>query len=127
GFPGRLYMMGSNGGVLSTERTCRQPIALIESGPVGGCIGAGAYANALGYHNVIAFDMGGTTAKCALVEDGRFAVETVYYAAGYKYGFPVKSPVIDIVEVGSGGGSIAWLDAQKPCHCGPQTPGSRAG
>ncbi len=127
GFGGSLYMMGSNGGVLSTDRTCRQPIALVESGPVGGCIGAGAYANALGYGNVIAFDMGGTTAKCALVEDGRFSVDSVYYAAGYKYGFPVKSPVVDIVEVGSGGGSIAWLDAQQRLHVGPQSAGSTPG
>ena len=127
GFSGSLYMMGSNGGVLSIDRTCRQPIALIESGPVGGCIGAAAYAASLGYHNVIAFDMGGTTAKCALVEDGRFAVETVYYAAGYKYGFPIKSPVIDIVEVGSGGGSIAWLDDQKRMHVGPHSAGSTPG
>jgi N-methylhydantoinase A len=127
GFSGSLYMMGSNGGVLSTDRTCRQPIALVESGPVGGCIGAGAYAHALGYDNVIAFDMGGTTAKCALVEGGRFAVDSVYYAGGYKYGFPVKSPVVDIVEVGSGGGSIAWLDAQKRLHVGPQSAGSTPG
>jgi N-methylhydantoinase A len=127
GFAGNLYMMGSNGGVLSTDRTCRQPIALVESGPVGGCIGAGAYAQALGYDNVIAFDMGGTTAKCALVEGGRFAVDSVYYAAGYKYGFPVKSPVVNIVEVGSGGGSIAWLDAQKRLHVGPQSAGSTPG
>jgi len=127
GFGGNLYMMGSNGGVLSADRTCRQPIALVESGPVGGCIGAGAYANALGFGNVIAFDMGGTTAKCALVEDGRFSVDSVYYAAGYKYGFPVKSPVVDIVEVGSGGGSIAWLDAQQRLHVGPQSAGSTPG
>ena len=127
GFGGSLYMMGSNGGVLSTDRTCRQPIALVESGPVGGCIGAGAYARALGYDNVIAFDMGGTTAKCALVEGGRFAVDSVYYAAGYKYGFPVKSPVVNIVEVGSGGGSIAWLDAQQRLHVGPQSAGSTPG
>ena len=127
GFDGRLYMMGSNGGVLTTERTCRQPIALIESGPVGGCIGAAAYASALGYRNVIAFDMGGTTAKCALVEDGHFSIETVYYAAGYKYGFPMKTPVVDIVEVGAGGGSIAWLDDQQRLHVGPQSAGSTPG
>src|SRR5215472_12020508 len=63
GFAGSLYMMGSNGGLLSVERTCRQPVGLVESGPIGGCIGAGAYAEALGFRNVIAFDMGGTTAK----------------------------------------------------------------
>ncbi len=75
GFRGSLSMMGSNGGLLSVERTCRQPVGLVESGPIGGCIGAAAYADALGYNNVIAFDMGGTTAKCALVENGRFSVE----------------------------------------------------
>jgi N-methylhydantoinase A len=127
GFDGALYMMGSNGGVLSVERTCRQPIALVESGPIGGCIGAGVYAEALGYENVIAFDMGGTTAKCALVENGRYSVDSVYYAAGYVQGFPIKSPVIDIVEVGSGGGSIARLDAQKRLHVGPESAGSTPG
>ena len=127
GFHGSLFMMGSNGGLLSVERTCRQPIGLVESGPIGGCIGAGAYAEALGFKNVIAFDMGGTTAKCALVENGRFSVESVYYAGGYVKGFPIKSPVIDIVEVGSGGGSIAWLDQQNRLHVGPQSAGSTPG
>jgi N-methylhydantoinase A len=127
GFRGSLFMMGSNGGLLSTERTCRQPIGLVESGPIGGCIGAGAYADRLGFKNLVAFDMGGTTAKCALVENGRFSVNSVYYANGYVKGFPIKSAVIDIVEVGSGGGSIAWIDSQKRLHVGPQSAGSTPG
>ncbi len=127
GFAGSLFMMGSNGGLLSVERTCRQPVSLVESGPIGGCIGAGAYAEELGFKNVVAFDMGGTTAKCALVEDGRFNVETIYYAGGYVHGFPIKSPVIDIVEVGSGGGSVAWLDSQNRLHVGPRSAGSTPG
>jgi N-methylhydantoinase A len=127
GFPGSLFMMGSNGGVLSTERTTRQSIALVESGPIGGCIGAGVYADTLGFRNVIAFDMGGTTAKCALVEEGRFSVDSVYYVGGYINGFPIKSPVIDIVEVGSGGGSIAWLDSQGRLKVGPHSAGSTPG
>ena len=127
GFAGSLFMMGSNGGLLSVERTCRQPIGLVESGPIGGCIGASAYAEKLGFKNVVAFDMGGTTAKCALVENGCFSVNSVYYANGYVKGFPIKSAVIDIVEVGSGGGSIAWLDAQKRLHVGPQSAGSTPG
>jgi len=127
GFRGSLFMMGSNGGLLSVERTCRQPVNLVESGPIGGCIGAAAYAEALGHNNVIAFDMGGTTAKCALVENGRFSVDSIYYAGGYVKGFPIKSSVIDIVEVGSGGGSIAWLDAQNRLHVGPQSAGSTPG
>ena len=127
GYHGALFMMGSNGGLLSVERSCRQPIALVESGPIGGCIGAAAYAEALGIDNVVAFDMGGTTAKCALVAQGRFSVDSVYYANGYIKGFPIKSPVIDIVEVGSGGGSIIWLDEQKRLHVGPQSAGSTPG
>ena len=127
GFDGSLFMMGSNGGLLSAERTCRQPIGLVESGPIGGCIGAGAYAEKLGFKNVIAFDMGGTTAKCVLVENGRFSVSSVYYANGYVKGFPIKSAVIDVVEVGSGGGSIGWLDSQKRLHVGPQSAGSTPG
>ena len=80
-----------------------------------------------GFKNVIAFDMGGTTAKCALVENGRFSVESIYYAGGYVKGFPIKSSVINIVEVGSGGGSIAWLDPQNRLHVGPQSAGSTPG
>lgn len=127
GFGGTLFMMGSNGGVLSVERARRQPIALVESGPIGGCIGTGAYAEVLGLANVISFDMGGTTAKCSLVEDGRFSVDQIYYAGGYARGFPIKSPVIDIIEVGSGGGSIAWLDGQNRLHVGPRSAGSTPG
>jgi N-methylhydantoinase A len=126
-FRGSLFMMGSNGGLLSAERACRQPIGLVESGPIGGCIGAGAYAERLGFKNVVAFDMGGTTAKCALIENGRFSVNSLYYANGYVKGFPIKSAVIDIVEVGSGGGSIAWIDSQKRLHVGPQSAGATPG
>ena len=127
GFSGTVFMMGSNGGVASTERATRQPILLVESGPIGGCIGAAALAETLGFANVIAFDMGGTTAKCALVEDGRFSVDQIYYAGGYIKGFPIKSPVIDIIEVGSGGGSIAWLDKERRLHVGPRSAGSSPG
>lgn len=127
GYKGSLFMMGSNGGLLSVDLTCRQPVGIVESGPIGGCIGAGAYAEALGFDNVVAFDMGGTTAKCALVENGRFSVESVYYVNGYVQGFPIKWPVIDIVEVGSGGGSIAWLDDQNRLSVGPQSAGSTPG
>jgi N-methylhydantoinase A len=127
GFRGSLFMMGSNGGLLSVDRTCRQPVGLVESGPIGGCIGAAAYADVLGYKNVVAFDMGGTTAKCTLVENGQFSVDSIYYAGGYVKGFPIKSSVINIVEVGSGGGSIAWLDPQNRLHVGPQSAGSTPG
>ncbi|MFO1415298.1 MAG: hydantoinase/oxoprolinase family protein [Burkholderiales bacterium] len=127
GFGGKFFLMGSNGGVLGVEHVLQAPIALVESGPVGGSIGAAAYADRLGIRNAIAFDMGGTTAKCALVQDGRFDVKSVYYVGGYTRGFPIRGAVIDIVEVGAGGGSIAWLDAQKRLYVGPRSAGSTPG
>ncbi|MGZ0188786.1 MAG: hydantoinase/oxoprolinase N-terminal domain-containing protein, partial [Alphaproteobacteria bacterium] len=89
GFKGSFYMMGSNGGLLSVEQAVTHPVALVESGPVGGCIGTGAYADALGIDRAIAFDMGGTTAKCALIEKGRFDIQPTYYVGGYERGFPI--------------------------------------
>lgn len=126
-FSGKFYLMGSNGGVISADRALREPIMLVESGPVGGCIGAAAYARELGLDNVLAFDMGGTTAKCALVEKGQFDVKPVYYVGGYDHGFPVRGAVIDIVEVSAGGGSIAWLDEARRLHLGPRSAGSTPG
>ncbi len=127
GFSGEFFLMGSNGGVLSIDRATRQPVLLIESGPVGGCIGAVAYAEHLGLDRVIAFDMGGTTAKSALVVAGRFDVKSEYHVGGYEQGFPIRAPVVDIVEVGAGGGSIAWLDEQERLHVGPRSAGSEPG
>ena len=127
GFRGSFYMMGSNGGVLSVERSIEQPVALVESGPIGGCIGAAAYARLLGIDRLIAFDMGGTTAKCALVQDGMFDVHPIYYVGGYERGFPLKTPVLDIVEVGAGGGSIAAVDAFGRISVGPKSAGSEPG
>jgi len=126
-FDGSLYMMGSNGGVLTAARARSEPVTLVESGPVGGCIGAAAFAGTLGYDNVIAFDMGGTTAKCALVTNGRFSVENSTYIGGFETGFPIRAAVIDIVEVGAGGGSIAWLDNQQRLHVGPRSAGADPG
>ena len=127
GFAGQLLMMGSNGGILSAQHAGAAPILLVESGPVGGCIGAGAYGNELGFNNLIAFDMGGTTAKCAVVRNGEFAVESLYYAGGYGRGIPIRAPVIDMVEVGAGGGSIAWVDGQNRLNVGPRSAGSSPG
>ena len=127
GFCNTLYMMGSNGGALSVERTLREPINLIESGPVGGCIGAGAYGEELGIKNLIAFDMGGTTAKCALIKEGKFSLHSPYFVGGYEEGFPIRTSVVDIVEIGAGGGSIAWVDEATRLHVGPQSAGSDPG
>jgi N-methylhydantoinase A len=126
-FRGQFLIMGSNGGMLSPDAAMLAPVTLVESGPIGGCIGAGVYGQKLGITNLIAFDMGGTTAKCALVREGSFDVVSTYYLGGYGRGLPIRTPVIDIVEVGAGGGSIAWLDTQSRLHVGPRSAGSTPG
>jgi len=126
-FKGNFYLMGSNGGVMSPQLAKSVPIAMVESGPVGGCIGAAAYAKALGLDRVVAFDMGGTTAKCALIEKATFEVVNTYFVNGYERGFPVRTPVVDIVEVGAGGGSLAWLDENQRMRLGPRSAGSEPG
>lgn len=126
-FQGRFYLASSSGGVITPQDAIAQPIALVESGPVGGCIGAAAYARALGLPKVVAFDMGGTTAKCALIEDGRFDVVNTYWVGGYERGFPIRTPVLDIVEVGAGGGSIGWIDDNGRMRLGPKSAGSDPG
>ena len=127
GFLGSLLLMGSHGGVISAERGGREPITLVESGPVGGCIGAAEYGRALGVEHLVAFDMGGTTSKCAMIERGRYAVESIYHIGGPDAGFPIRGNVIDILEVGVGGGSIAWLDDQRRLNVGPRSAGSMPG
>jgi N-methylhydantoinase A len=127
GFPGKLYMMGSNGGVMTAMQAAATPVAMVESGPVGGCIAAAEYAIALNIPKAIAFDMGGTTAKCALIENGSFDSLATYFVGGYEHGVPIRTPVLDIVEVGAGGGSIAWTDENGRLRVGPQSAGSTPG
>jgi N-methylhydantoinase A len=127
GFAGSLLLMGSHGGVISAARGRREPITLVESGPVGGCIGAAEYGRELGVQNLVAFDMGGTTAKCAMIERGRYAVESIYHIGGPDAGFPIRGNVIDILEVGVGGGSVGWLDEQRRLNVGPRSAGSMPG
>ncbi|ODU62880.1 MAG: hypothetical protein ABT05_06840 [Lautropia sp. SCN 66-9] len=126
-FDGRFCLMGSNGGVMSAATAIERPIALVESGPVGGCIGAAAYAKALGIERMVAFDMGGTTAKCALIENAGFEVVNTYFVNGYEHGFPVRTSVLDIVEIGAGGGSLAWIDDNGRLQLGPRSAGSEPG
>ena len=127
GFTGRIALMGSGGGVMSTGMASDQPVQLVESGPIGGLVGTRAYAEAMGYEKVIAFDMGGTTAKCSVLENGSFEVAPVYFIGGYDRGFPIRASIIDIVEVGAGGGSIAQVDAQGRLQVGPESAGSTPG
>ncbi len=130
GVPARArYVMRSNGGVSRFDVAARAPINLVESGPVGGVIGAAAVGAWIGESSLITLDIGGTTAKASLVERG-----TVRLAGDYHIertpataGYPVKVPVVDIVEIGAGGGSIAWLDAAGSLRVGPHSAGADPG
>ena len=127
GFKGGVQIMRSNGGTMSLSRARSQPVAMMESGPVAGMIGAGLMARHLGIDQCIGFDMGGTTAKTSLIVDGQAAVMDGYFIGGYASGQPMQLPVVDIVEVGAGGGSIAWCDARGALHVGPQSAGADPG
>ena len=127
GFAGSRFFMGSGTGAISLKQAAGQPVRLVESGPVGGVVGAAAYARALGLQKLVAFDIGGTTAKCALVMQGGIDVRSTYWIGGYERGFPIRSSIIDIVEVGAGGGSIASLDAAGRLKVGPRSAGSTPG
>src|SRR5438034_1000855 len=111
GYRGRLFVMQSSGGVATADAMERYPVRMIESGPAAGALMAAAYGELTGHRDLIAFDMGGTTAKLALVENGRpytttaFELHRVHGAAGS--GLPMNIQAIDLVEIGAGGGSIA--------------------
>jgi N-methylhydantoinase A len=127
GFGGALSIMRSNGGVMTPETATQRPAAMMESGPVGGIIASAQVGQALGLGNVISFDMGGTTAKASLVRDGEPTMAPGYYVGGYASGHPVMLPMIDVVEVGAGGGSIAWRDDVGALKVGPQSAGADPG
>src|SRR5947209_19816994 len=127
GFQGNLSIMRSNGGVMTPEVATERPVAMMESGPVGGIIASARVGRALGYLNVISFDMGGTTAKASLIREGEPTLAPGYYVGGYASGHPVMLPMIDVVEVGAGGGSIAWLDDVGALKVGPQSSGPDPG
>jgi N-methylhydantoinase A len=126
-FAGRFLIMQSNGGVMSPETAKKLPVAMMESGPVGGVIAAARVGAALQLKNLITFDMGGTTAKTSLIKDNEVSVAQGYHIGGYASGHPVMFPVVDIVEVGAGGGSIAWIDEVGALKLGPQSAGSEPG
>jgi N-methylhydantoinase A len=127
GFRGELSIMRSNGGVMTPEVATERPVAMMESGPVGGIIASARIGEKLGFANVISFDMGGTTAKTSLVRDGEPTLAPGYYVGGYASGHPVMLPMIDVVEVGAGGGSIAWIDDIGALKVGPQSSGADPG
>ncbi len=127
GFGGDLSIMRSNGGVMTPDVATERPVAMMESGPVGGIIASARVGQALKQPNVISFDMGGTTAKASLVRDGEPTLAPGYYVGGYASGDPVMVPMIDVVEVGAGGGSIAWIDDVGALKVGPHSAGADPG
>jgi len=127
GFGGELSIMQSNGGVMSPEAAVRRPVMMMESGPVGGIIASAEIGKNLGYKDVVSFDMGGTTAKASLVRAAEPTMAEGYYVGGYASGHPVMVPVVDVVEVGAGGGSIAWIDEVGALKVGPRSAGAMPG
>jgi N-methylhydantoinase A len=123
------YIMQSNCGV-DTVKSARQiPITMVESGPASGIWGAAALSRLIGEPDAIAIDIGGTTAKCALITGGQVTLNTNYLIerSQTSAGYPVMVPVVDLVEIGQGGGSIAWVDEFQRLHVGPQSAGAVPG
>lgn len=123
------FIMQSNGGVATVKGTLSDPITLVESGPASGMLGAASIGKIIGEENLIALDIGGTTAKCALIHEGKARITTEYRIEWDREnpGYPIRTPVVDLVEIGNGGGSIAWIDEGGSMHVGPQSAGSTPG
>jgi N-methylhydantoinase A len=129
GFGGRLSLVQSTGGLTDVRDARLRPVTLLESGPVAGVAGFARLGAELGVRDVISLDVGGTTAKCAVVQDGRlpitddYAIERTPLSPGY----PVQVPTVDIVEIGSGGGSLARVGRDGGVSVGPQSAGAAPG
>lgn len=123
------YIMQSNGGTTTFNQSREIPINMVESGPVAGIHGAAVLGQLIGEENIIAFDIGGTTAKCSLIDNGEMKVDTNYYIErnDNNAGYPIKVPVVDIIEIGNGGGSIAWIDKAGSLKVGPESAGVNPG
>jgi N-methylhydantoinase A len=118
-----LLIMQSNGGMMTSTTAMQQPVNMVESGPASGAIGAAVLGKSIGYLNLISYDMGGTTAKTALIENGAPRTTLEYKIKGN----PLRIPIIDLQEVGAGGGSIAWIDSAGGLHVGPKSAGAEPG
>jgi N-methylhydantoinase A len=123
GFRGELLVTQSNGGAFSLAAARSKPVHTIESGPAAGVTGSASLSRILGADRLISFDMGGTTAKCAIVERGLVQTTDEYHVDGR----PLRIPVIDINEVSAGGGTIAWIDAGGALTLGPHSAGADPG
>jgi 5-oxoprolinase (ATP-hydrolysing) len=132
GFAGRFHLIQSAGGMASPATARRFPIRLLESGPAGGALAAAFVGRHAGHADLLAFDMGGTTAKACLVQGGKPDVAPMMEAARvHRFkrgsGLPIKAPVIDMIEIGAGGGSIAHVDALGLLKVGPHSAGADPG
>jgi N-methylhydantoinase A len=136
GVRGKLLVMQSSGGVFSSDAAARRPVFMVESGPAAGVIASASLGEQVGQPDVLSFDMGGTTAKVGLIQDGRPSVTKDYSVGGHAgagigslslSGYPVRTPVVDLVEIGAGGGSIAWVDSGGLLRVGPQSAGADPG
>jgi len=112
-----MQIMQSNGGVMASSVAKEMPIGMVESGPAAGAIGGAQLANLCGCKNVITFDMGGTTAKSSVITNGQAETIDLYLVEGR----PILLPVVDLREIGAGGGSIAWIDEGGALHVGPKS------
>ena len=123
------YIMQSNCGVDSLAATAAVPITMVESGPASGFWGAAELGKLIGEPDILALDIGGTTAKCSLIEGGEVRIMTDYWIERSRKsaGYPIMVPVVDLVEIGNGGGSIAWVDDFDKLHVGPQSSGAVPG
>ena len=133
---GPLLIMQSGGGLMGAERAAREPVSMIESGPAAGVLAARHFISEMGLENAVTFDMGGTTAKASIIENGKFLKTTEYEVGGHMSattrltgggGYPITVPAIDVAEVGAGGGSIVWLDSGRSLRVGPQSAGAAPG
>ncbi len=132
GFTGRLYIMSSSGGTLTTDAARHFPVRALESGPAAGALMSAHHGRALKLPNLLSFDMGGTTAKGALVRGGevikKYAMEVArVHEFRQGSGLPVRIPVIDMIEIGAGGGSIAEVDDRGLLRVGPRSAGAVPG
>lgn len=130
------HVMQSSGGLMTLDQAKHRPVFLLESGPAAGVLAASFFAGHCGLKNAIAFDMGGTTAKMGVIENGSPRIVSDFEAGGIHgsgsgvspgSGYPILAPSVDLVEVGAGGGSIAWRDAGGLMRVGPQSAGSHPG
>ena len=127
-----VFMIHSGGGLISVETAAEFPVRLVESGPAGGAIFAADVARRFGLETVVSYDMGGTTAKLCLIEDFQpKTARTFEVARTYRFckgsGMPISIPVIEMIEIGAGGGSIAWVDPMGRIQTGPESAASEPG